>query len=128
MYWYILFSLVVIAILSGVLIYYYSYEGFQNSSTGADLSGAVIVSPDNFDSSGVNLQQVANDISGSLQDLTADRRPVDSGSRLCEGITNQIAAMEEAIKKYNSIGDYDTSRITNKTIKALKKQKSEAGC
>jgi len=128
MYWYILFPLIVVAILCGVLIYYYTYEGFQSSSTEVDLSGAVLRSPDHFDLSGVNVEKIAHDVSGILQDATVDRRPVDSGERLCEGLLGQISAMEQSMKHYRNADDWANVRITTSAIQALKKQRSEAGC
>jgi hypothetical protein len=128
MYWYILFSLIVVAILSGVLIYYYSYEGFQTSSTDGDLSGAALVSSDNFHTNGVDLNALARDLSGSLQGATPDRRPINSGPRLCEGFINQISAMEKAMEEYRKDSDWDNVRRTTETLQSIRKQETEAGC
>jgi hypothetical protein len=130
MYWYLLFGLVLLAIVSGVLIYYlfYSFEGFQDSSSNLDLSGAALLRPEDFDISGLNLEQIAADLSGALQGATADTRSVESGPRLCEGFINQIAAMESAIEEYKSRSDWKSVRLTNTTLEKIRLQKTEAGC
>jgi len=122
----LIFSAIVIVILGA--IYYYSYEGFQSVSTEVDLSGAAVLSPDDFDLSGVNIKKVKEKLNTMLKDATADRRPVDSGERLCEGFINQITAMEDAMKYYRSINDWDNVRRTTETLEIIKKHQSEAGC
>ena len=130
MYWYIIFGSIVLAIISGVLIYnlFTSFEGFQTNSMDTDLSGAALLRPEDFDVSGLDLQKLAEDLSGVLQGATADTRSVESGSRLCEGFINQIAAMESAIDFYKSVDDWKSVRLTNKTLEKLRLHQSEAGC
>jgi len=130
MYWYLVGGLVLVAIFSGVLIYYlfYSFEGFQDSSSNLDLSGAALLRPEDFDISGLNLEQIAADLSGELQGATADTRSVESGPRLCEGLVNQIADMESAIAEYKSNTYWKSVRLTTTTLQKLRLQKTESGC
>ena len=130
MYWYIILALIVLAIISGVLIYnlFTSFEGFQSSSMDSDLSGAALLSPENVDLSGLDLQKIAEDLSGVLQGVTADTRTVESGERLCEGFINQIEAMETSIDYYKSISDWKSVQITYETLEKVRLHQSEAGC
>ena len=130
MYWYIIFASIVLAIISGVLIYnlFTSFEGFQTSSEEIDLSGAALLRPEDFDISGLDLQKIAEDLSGVLQGATADTRSVESGPRRCEGYINQIAAMEASIEDYMNEGDWKTVGLTRETLEKLRLEKTEAGC
>jgi len=129
MFWY-LFALTVVSILAlvGTITYYLYYDGFQNPPNNEDLSGAALLSPDDVDLTGKNLNAIVRDLSGILQGATADRRPVDSGERLCEGFVKQISAMEAALVDYRNSADWSNVGKTEETLTAIRKHQSEAGC
>lgn len=120
MYIYILLIIATILFLGIVYYYFKPNEGFQ------DISGSDLLTP--VDTTGLNLQQMARDLSNALVNVPVDNRQVNDASRQCDTIKGQIEAMEKSKAFYKTRGDWSTIRLTNSTINTLKEQYTSLGC